>query len=214
MHAMSTEAWHDQLVKQAQNDFKDHVLKTISPVHWRIRRPNSGMFWADIVIMGNAGIGVWGDIEGCFFAYGSGAPEDIIAWMARADVEYYGRQKASIGMNGAELVDEYVGEVALYDLRQHLVQAKDEYDPEEWNRQRPGVPSVGVVYEDAIRDAERSVRNGENMCNVHGQLIEDIQDIEPDAYEWVNSVGKVTSCRVIYALVAVRKLWELLNKPD
>lgn len=208
--------WMEETQARAKADFAQHEMKVIGPGHWRIQKLGTGVFWCDIVVMGNVGLAVWGDIEGCFFSYCSGArsPEAVVSWMAHADVSYYGRQKAHIGMSGSELVDEYVDDVALYDLDQRLEAAKEEHDEDQWNEPRRGKSTLGETYTEAINDAKMRVGNGDGMKWVHDGLMEDLRNEEQDCYEWVYKIGQVTSCRVIYALAAVSRLNELLLVQD
>jgi len=210
--------WMEETQNRAKADFAQHQAKEVGPGHWRIAKPGTvvGAFWADIVVMGNVGLAVWGDIDGCFFSYcsGSGSPEAVVAWMANADVGYYGRQKAHIGMGGGELVDEYVDEVALYDLEQYLEQRLEEYDEETLDEPRRGQPTARETYKKAFERARCAVGRGDHMKTVLDNLYEDLMNEDQDAYEWVYSIGQVTSCRVIYALAAVSRLHELLQVQD
>jgi len=213
----SGEEWMKAQQERAKVAFALHEAKEIGPGHWRIQQPGDSHFWADIVVMANVGLAVWGDIEGCFFAYCSGAktPEQVVAWMARADVSYYGRQKAHIGMSGAELVDAYDAEVAHYDLRQAMKMREDEYDSEEWIEQRPGVdaPSIKEIYEDAFRETGEAIDRGEPIEGVLRELCDTLMraGVDDTPYEWVFSIGRVTSCRVIFALAAIARLHEILQ---
>lgn len=210
--------WMDEIQAQAKADFAQHKMKEIGPGHWHIRKPDTGIFWCDIVVMGNVGLAVWGGIEGCFFSYYSGAkgPRQLVAWMGNADVGYYGKQKAHIGMGGGELVEEYVDEVALYDLDQALEQREEEYDPEDWNEPRSDGPSPRMIYTDAFSDVRAVVNNGEDIRGALAELCDTLMraGVDDTPYEWAFSIGQVTSCRVIYALAAVSRLNELLLAQD
>lgn len=210
----SATQWTKELQVLAKEAFAEHQMKEVGPGHWRIQRPGEQQYWADIAVMGNVALSVWGDIDGCFFAYCSGAksPEGVVAWMGTADACYYGRQKAHIGMGGPELVDDYVDEVALYDLDTCLAQKEEEHEPEDWSEPRGDGPSPQMTYTDAFGEARERIGRGEHMSIVHNELMDELRDIEPDAYEWVYSIGQVTSVRVIYALAAVARLHELLQQ--
>lgn len=211
------ETWMKHQEERAKAAFALHEMKVIGPGHWRIQNPHESSMWADIVVMANVGLAVWGDIEGCFFAYCSGAktPEQVVAWMANADVGYYGRQKAHIGIGGAELVDQYVDEVAHHDLHQALKHREEEHDSETWIEQRPGVdaPSVKEIYEEAFLETGEAIDRGEPIEGVLRELCDTLmrERVDDTPYEWVFSIGRVTSCRVIYALKAVARLHELLQ---
>ena len=212
--------WVNRIVKQARRDFKRHQMKVIGPGHWRIMRPDNSCFWTDIVVMGDCGLAVWGDIGGLFFSYYSHPtrPEVVVYWMANADIGYYGRQKAHIGTGGAELVDEYVDDVAIFDLRYRLKQAEEEYG-EGWTDTRTRNNSWGGEeeytpkgeYTEVIEEAIESVQRGDDVKEMQRALYDKISHIEQDAYEWVFGIGKVPSSRLIYALTAVRRLGQLLR---
>lgn len=207
MKAISGKAWMDHLQAEARDNFKNHQLTEVGPGHWRIKRPNEGTYWADIVVMAKAAISVWGDIDACVFAYYSGNEpyENVIAWMAGADAGYYGRQKAAIGMGNIG-VDQYVDEVAVYDLRERLAQAPSEYGEEGWEKHEE-------KFTEAINNAIENV-GGMNIETVQTCLLEDLRGTDDDAWEWVGSIGRVTSVRVIYALAAIARLYELLQAKE
>jgi len=208
-NGISDRQWVGRCVELAREAFETHVMKVVGPGHWRIKRPNRQQFWTDIVVMGNVGLAVWGDIDGMFFAYYSGAqrPEQLVHWMAKADPCSYGREKASIGSGGPELVDEYVDEVAIYDLHERLEDAQNEYDEEEWEK-------IKEEYTDAIHSAIERVQYGDSIPLVHMSLHDDIQELDPDCWEWLGGIGRVPSVRLIYALAAVRRLWELITEQE
>jgi len=217
---MKDATWISRHVKRARAAFKNHTMKVIGPGHWRLKNPKEPChFWCDIVVMGDCGLAVWGDIEGCFFSYYSNPkrPEEVVYWMADADVSYYGRQKAHIGMSGPELVDEYVDEVAIYDLRQRLKQAKEEHD-DEWDepRSRTDMTSttVGSEYTEAIESAIESIQHGEHITLVMDELRDALRHVDQDAWEWLGSIGRVPSSRLIYTLSAVRRLGQLLRREE
>jgi len=221
---LSGKVWVNRQVKMARSAFKNHKMAVIGPGHWRLKRPEDGCFWCDIVVMGGCGLAVWGDIDGCFFAYYSGAkrPEELVHWMGQADIWYYGHQKACIGMGGKDIVDEHVDEVAIYDLRQKLKCAKEEFG-DEWDGSISDIRRHGTAWGDttikdkytkSIEDAIRSIQYGNHLVLVKNELFECLQVIEPDAWEWMENIGKVPSVRLIYALTAVRRLSQILARKD
>ena len=216
--------WLKREVKRSRSAFKAHRMRVIGPGHWRIWNPkNSGNFWCDIVVMGNCGLAVWGDIDGCFFSYYSHpkTPEEVVYWMANADVSYYGRQKAHIGMGGPELVNEYVDEVAIYDIRQRLKDAKEEFgecwhEPNRshsWSENTSG-RSTGELYTEAMEKAISAIQCGDPVEMVKNALYEDLSGIDSDSGEWLGGIGRVPSSRLIYALTAVRRLGQLLRREE
>jgi hypothetical protein len=201
----SSREWVDECSKQADEDMAKLQAKGIGPGHWGLR---GSSHWCDIVVMGgNKAISVWGDIEACTFAYCSGAsaPWDVIKWMANADPHYYGKQKARIGMGNVG-IDDYIDEVALYDLEIRYQEAKAEYG-ELWTKPRRRQRTRSVVYADAFYRAVQAVKCGDNIEHVHDRLYDDLKNEEDDVWEWVYEIGKATSVRVIYALAAIRRLY-------
>ena len=202
---ISASEWLNKRQAQAEKDFASHeTLVEVGPGHWRISRADKSCFWAEIVVMANRAITVWGDISACTFAYCSGAklPEDVVAWMARADASYYGRQKASIGMCDVGVV-EFRDDVAVYDLKERINDAAEEFG-HEW-------AIVRTQYTDAIDAAISSIEYGYHIQVVHRELHDALSEIEDDCYEWIYDIGKVTSIRVIYALAAISRLHKLLE---
>jgi len=213
---ISASAWMEEVEGGAVKAFENHRYEEVGPGHWRLRGSDGSYYWCDIIVMAGRGLAVWGDIDGCFFAYCSGAkgPKDVVAWMANADVAYYARQKAHIGMGGVG-IDCYEDVVALYELDQQLKDAEEEFE-ERWDKppRYSSITPISEVYAGAIEAAKRRLDYGESVQLVQRELIDDLQGVEPDAYEWVGGLGRVTSPRVIYAIAAIRRLWELLRDPS
>jgi len=201
----SSREWVDECSEQADKDMAKLQAKEIGPGHWGLR---GSSHWCDIVVIcDNKAISVWGDIEACTFAYCSGAsaPWDVVKWMANADPHYYGKQKARIGM-GDIGIDDYIDQVAIYDLQMRLQDAKAEYG-ELWTKPRKRQRTRAEVYADVLHSAAHAVARGDDINHVHNRLYDDLKNEEDDAWEWVYDVGKVTSVRVIYALAAIRRLY-------
>jgi len=196
---ISGRQWVEKLGEQADEAFQDHQVQVIGPGHWLIRRPTDGPFWTHIVTMGS-GLAVWGDIDACVFAYSSGEPEQLVAWMADASYSY-GREKAQIGTGCG--VDHFEPSVAIYDLRQKLADAPECYG-ETW-------PEIEADYTDAIEEAISLTEAGEPFVVMQANLVDNLERIDQDAWEWVLGIGMVPSPRVIYALAAVRCLHRLLQ---
>lgn len=214
---LSADQWVSLRQAQAQIDFRDHKLSVVGPGHWRIYRPDSSAFWTQIVAMG-PGLAVWGDIDACVFAFHSGKPEVLVSWIAGSEGSYL-LEKARIGM-GYPMVD-FVPEVAVYELRQRLKDAEEEFD-EDWEKRRiiglphPWAPQDGSfspkeVMTEAVSEAIDAAQRGEPAEVVHRELYEGVSKVDQDAWEWVGDIGMVMSSRVIYAAAAVRKLHELLS---
>lgn len=210
--AMRADAWVAEVEVRARGDFSRHQATVIGPGHWRIRRPDSGQFWADIVVMGQ-GLAVWGDIEACVFAYHSGSPEELVAWVAGMRLDSYAMEKAQIGMGAA--MTRFVDNVAVHDLRQRLKDAEEEFDDawaeERWNSAGVLQPTPKAIFKNAIVGAIEGIKMGWPGPETHRYVYERVSDVDPDAWEWVEDIGMVLAPRVICAVAAVRRLHELLS---
>jgi len=191
---------------QAKKDFRSHIMREIGPGHWNIHIPGHSQYWADIVVMGSHHLVVTGDIELCAFAYYSGqhSPEGAVHWLFTPGLSYV-CEKATIGMGSRELVYDYEQEVAIYDLLEHYREVGKNYCEDEWKDIQP-------EYKKAIDDAVESLEYGENVMNVLRSLHDEINEYDQDSWEWIDSVGRVPSPRVIWALAAIRRLSDLLKK--
>lgn len=206
-------AYTNKVRDEAKDAFFQHELITISPRHWRIKNPKRGKFWCEIVVMGhNSAISVWGDLNLCLFAYSSGStkPEDVVAWMANADINYYGRQKAIIGMGGPELVDDYNKEVAMYDVEQCLKDREEEWG-EKWKLPFK-VMTPKRMYEEVLYKLIESFGTEPKIALDEACYELMYSNLDPSAYEWIYNIGRVVSTRVIYAMEAISRLHKLLNE--
>jgi hypothetical protein len=185
----SGEQYMQEVLARATQDFCKHEKQCIGLGHWHMSR-GDGLYWCDIVVMQGGGIAVWGDIDACTFAYSPYSDHVAsIHWLASAGVAYYARQKATIGMSDPVAAQEHPPEVAIYDL---LMLKKD---PDDYSI-------------DAINEAIKDLDNGEHVDLVKQALME----VDTGAWEWVDSIGRVTSTRVICALAAVKRLSALLKE--
>jgi hypothetical protein len=103
-------------------------------------------------------------------------------------------------------VDEYQSDIAEHDLKSIL-----ENEPENWGEEWS---TVEEVYEDAFDAAIARLRLGLDVQQVHTQLMDALGNVDPDAWEWIPQIGRVTSSRVIYALAAIRRLAELMLEKE
>lgn len=210
----------EKRIREARECFETHTMKEVGPGHWHMRRKKDSCFWCDIAVLGGVGLVVWGDIQGLIFSYYSCAkkPEELVHWMAKFDPYYYCRQKASIGMGGDEYVDEYEDDVAIYDLRQHLKEVKEGYTEEEWfgpvSPENQFTKTIADIYTEAVNDAIGSINCGENLQEVIRDFADDIKEIDSDAWEWLGSIGRVPSCRLIWCLAAIERLSQLLSEEE
>lgn len=194
-------------IKQARLAFKNHKMKVIGLGHWRIWNPKSPCnLWVDIVVMGNCGLSVWGDIDGCIFSYYSNpkSPEELVHWIGDDCSLNYVWEKANIGMSSSKLTTCYDDDVAIYDLNERLKQAKNEYG-EMWDD-----TSIGDKYTEAVESAINSISDVVSLESVKNSLYDTISEIDQDCWEWLGSIGRIPSDRLIYAVSAVQRLSQIL----
>jgi len=157
---------------------------------------------------GTSAITVWGDIELCCFAYCSGtkSPEGVVRWMSTANVDY-AREKAAIG-SGFDMYG-YDESVARWDLYSHYEDAVRYLDEDADCYPKGDAEYFKKEWKHAIRRALNRTYEKEAM---HAGLLEDLSDVESDAWEWVYGVGRVVSTRVLYALAAIKRLDQILTE--
>lgn len=209
-NGISGNEWTSRHVQHAIREFSLHHMTVIAPGHWYLRGKNSCFSWCDILTIRNKAITVWGDIDTCTFAYASGrCPEALVRWIGNSSVGVYGREKATLGMGSDKLVNSYIPEVAIYDLKQRLEEEKEYHDEEEWDE-------IKVKYCEIINETIEDIRLEYEPLEyiLWHKLHEEISEFDQDAGEWISDVGKVTSQRVIYAMIAIRRLAELLGVRD
>lgn len=184
--AISRRDYHRQLEVYATARFSQHdYVVARGDRHWTISRSGYQPYWADVVILSNGGVVVWGDVELVCFAYGPrGEPLDCLAWMADSEFEY-AAGKANIG-SGMSLTRRS-HEVALAELKDLRSSSSD---PTELT---------------AINIAIAMVRREEPFEDIDRHLF--------DANVDLPNVGHVIDSRVAMALAACRRLYHLLTKP-
>lgn len=199
--------------ERAIEAFANHELVDNREDRWRIaRRDKDGrltnIHYAEIVSLWGGRIYVGGDIDDCVFAYYGDHPDhrSKLRWMGRcADVAYYVRQKASIGLSdGGKLVDEFDAQVAEDDLDFHMNEMIASLDPtqvEEGDAQ--DIKEVFERAKELVHDDPHELRT---------YLYNELHD--SDAWEWLGELGNIVSNRVIYAWAALRRLCELLDAED
>jgi hypothetical protein len=141
-----------------------------------------------------------GDPDHMVWAYYQGQGiEGAVAWMARGDIEYYVRQKASIGMGNIG-VDEFDNEVALTDAEEHLRELE-----------RDGAGAIRV------KGWEKIVRELKDNGGAMGQhdTYNLIYEIAYDCDSLSGNFGVVVSPRLVWAWMLVCKAHELIEaKPS
>lgn len=204
--AISRVEWEQRAERQAAVSFACHEMNVVGPGHWALQRPNDSAFWAHVVVM-NTGVGVWGDIPACVFAYHTGVPEKLVSWVAGMSIGEYAVEKASTGMGSLEAATDWASSVAVFDLRQKLEEDREAHsvlNDLEYRRERH-------AYVEAIRNAIETVQGETTKSEWNSELIDDLYHFDSEAWEWVIGIGEVTSLRVIYALAAVKRLHALLR---
>jgi hypothetical protein len=195
MKAISRRDYEKDLQEQARKDFSGHdTYRVISPSQWRIFKPGTSTFWAEIAVMGSA-VAVWGDIDGCFFAYGPSSkhPEDVLRWLAGSNLGY-AREKASIGMTSIGHETD-LPEVALHRLHEMRTEYVEENDDGRFD-----------TLIAAIEESCDQLETGSTVQDLREFLYDHSFDIGEIA-----RIGRVTTARVIYALEAVNKLVQLMG---
>jgi len=197
--------------------FKDHALVDNREDRWRImKREKDGhltnIHAAEIVSLWGGRLYVGGDIDDCVFAYYSDHLDHLskLRWMGRCnDVGYYVRQKASVGLtDGGKLVDEFDERVAQEDLDFQMRGMLEDLQATAGDAEDGGEGEARRI-KDLFDEAKGRMSDPYMMRQ---RLYEDLDD--PDAWEWLGSVGNIVSYRVVYAWAAVRRLCELLDEVD
>ena len=186
---MNRKEYHEMLIERATDDYSESTYKELSPEHWLVHRSQSGMFSSHVSIMGSC-IAVWGDIEGCFFAYAPSSYDAVakIHWLANSSLDYVA-QKARIGM----------GNVGCSNFNQDV--ARDDLDTE----------IEDCENNELMRELKliRDIHYGSSEREIREAIYEHTDDAEL-AFE----VGRIISARVVYAWAAVHRLSELLKEGE
>lgn len=116
---------NDDLSKQATDAFRQHVIRKRSEDRVLLQRPDTGIFWLDIILLGN-GLYVGGDIKPVVFGGGQDAIgiEQRVSWMNRSSADdHYFIEKACIG-TGRESIMVYDADAAVEDV-ENLIRELD-----------------------------------------------------------------------------------------
>jgi len=195
--------------KRAMKDFENHqiILDDKENGRWRIAKKTEdggveGFYATEIISLWGGRLFAGGDIDDCVFAYFSAAKNlsDVdfhlakLAWIGQCtDVGYYVAQKAAIGLSDSrKLTEEWDPDIAIEQLRE---MSEDEDNPKKANE---------VILE-AIEFCQ-NIGDEHLLMNLLYETLgcENYTDIIPE------SLGKVTSTRVIYAWAACRRLCQLV----
>ena len=183
-----------QIQCDAEKAFASHALLRNDADRWRIGRPGSSTYWADIVAMSMGGLVVWGDIELVCFAYGPKDPVARVHWMTTSDLSYV-QEKAQIGSRHRGVATQFDPGVALHELRARIEESVAD-----------GL-QMDARHVEAIEDAIVAIRRGDGEDEMRRILYDAGLDTE-----WLCDVGVVTSTAVIYAHAAVKRLAALLEE--
>jgi len=194
--------YEEDLRKDSQNVFEEHRLCKKGEGRWLIKRKREegweSMYAAEIICLFNNSIYVGGDIDTVVFSYGPPENEQRLRWLGRqtSGTEYL-REKASIGMGGRELVEDWDPQCAREELREALEELEKEEKEEEGE----------VDHEEEKETLRHALRLIDDGSSAVWQVLYDI----PDSWESFENLGQVTSPKVFYAQAAVAKLCELLG---
>lgn len=209
----------DQTKQLALEAFSKHVI--IDDVQrneigwWDIARRDpdgtvKGTYRTEIISLQNRRLFVGGDIDDVVFAYYSmhgdtrnNPPQAFLhnklAWIGRCNDWHYIQQKAQIGMtDGGKLTTEYNEHFARVRLAEHFKEYIKEYPDK-------AAKLTELHQELVLYIAEEETLQDEIANNPL------INEIDPDNWEWLGSLGVACASRVVYAWAAVHRLCDLLQ---
>lgn len=200
--------------EMAKRSFARHQILRYTPGpgfegSWLVGEPHCSIFRAQVIVTYDCSIIVHGDIDVvCFQRYHGGpntSPAEVIAWMATSSIDYV-TEKANIG-TGREVTEDYDAGVALDNVLWHIREAEKEAAPDEDDEN-------GNLDEYAVRDlalwnsVKERLEDGDSKEEIRQYIYDETHDAD------LTNIGEVTSARVIWAWMMVRKLHELLIRTD
>ena len=225
----SRREYEADLIVDCRKAFVKHTIANRGDGRWILREPGTSNMQCEIVALAWGTLLVHGDFDCCLWTGYSGkhGPESLVAWIGRQTDVHYVAQKASRGLDDYELVEEVKGEVLVRDLRDYLAECKAEYagdeeegdDSDEENAAGGEADDPAEVerreeherIKDALVEAIDSAKADEGRFEMHAIVSRLIDDGVIDS-EYANSLGVVTTRRVIRAWQAVARLHELLTE--
>jgi hypothetical protein len=188
----------------ATRAFERHVITRRTDRSWVLQRihedgrPES-TYATEVIALELRGLYVGGDIAPVIFGGGGRHPVGTVYWMGECnDLGHYVREKASIGLGGAQMVDRWERELAGDDLRSWIEERREEADDES-----------------AIVDDEHALHlafNADNEREFFDHACEALGG--GDAWEAVSGMGVTLDARVIYAHAALARLSVLLREEE
>jgi hypothetical protein len=180
-------------VKLAETSLAEHQILYRDANKITVGKPKSSTYRCDILLSGAYLIMV-GDCDTMVFAHYDGRDiEGAIKWMARADVSYYVKQKAAIGM-GSIGHESFDLDVALWEAKENLRDAEED----EGNRSIEGWRKI-------VRELETRYDEYDDRREALNLLYTTLADYDHDSF------GMVPSQRLLWAWSIIRKAHELLG---
>ena len=225
----SRREYEADLIVDCRKAFVKHTIANRGDGRWILREPGTSNMQCEIVALAWGTLLVHGDFDCCLWTgySGKGGPESLVAWIGRQTDVHYVAQKASRGLDDYELVEEVKGEVLVRDLRDYLAECEAEYatdgeEGDEADEEHAAVEDDDDPAEverreehqrikEALVEAIESAEGDEGRFEMHGIVARLIDDGVIES-EYANSLGTVTTRRVIRAWQAVARLHELLTE--
>ena len=206
----------DQLLQdmdRARTELSEHKISKSSTGRWLVKRPGTGVFWYEVVVLEGGHLLVHGDIEVVLFgtyhpAEGQSPDQaaiNCVKWMAsrkRPDDHYF-IEKASIGTGADSRIwtpDD--------DVLSEEIEALLQY-PREMEKDDEG--EIDTVYQKRREDLEEALES------VGSSSLEEVQRMVYDALDGDSESvprGRRISTAMIYAHAALQRLAILLDEPE
>lgn len=179
-----------------QHEIRKTESRPDGPFMWLVGKPGSSFYQATVVVAYDGSVIIHGDVNiVCFQSYrGLGGALEAIRWVALSDLSYL-EAKAAVG-TGQEVAYDYCDEVALDDVLDHIEQLEKEREDSDPESEKQ-IASWRLV--------EGSICDGDHEIEVRELVYEELNDPELAVH-----IGTVTSARVVWGWMIVRKLNELL----
>lgn len=193
---------------EAREIFSRHEISSRSECGSRwtlVRRRENGVWEHDmhceIAVLSDGFIVVHGDFDTCAWKwYGTSEPHAVVARTAGASGAYL-IEKARKGLDDPRLVEERVGEV----LAHELTELRDEWEE---SHGEPLTEHQREAIDEAIENADGAKHD---ECEA---IVRELLDEREPVIDWEESLGYVTTDRLIRGHVAVSRLHELLVKEE